>query len=108
MNERSDPKTRILVSFHLKANADEEVSYIFPNVLYAAGSGLYATSILSLDDTTAALTIVIDLSSGQYIFSNIEISGSLSLLFDLGTLTDITGQLSQELSNSIRNAINSR
>lgn len=89
----------------IKANESEAVSYIFPNVLYAADRGLYATSILSLDETTA-LTIVIDLSSGQYIFSNIEISGSSSLLFDLGTLTDITGQLSQELSNSIRNAIN--
>lgn len=117
----------------IKANESEAVSYIFPNIVYLAGSVLYAVSVLSDGSFMEYLAIVIELSSGQYTLNflnvqeplvsgkniktinnksilgsgNLEINDSDTIIIDLGTLSE-SGTLSSEIIAQINNNLNSK
>lgn len=119
-------------SIVIKANLEYDV--IFPNIVYIAGSVLYAVSVVSDGSFMEYPTIVIELSSGQYTLNflsvqeplvsgkniktinkksilgsgNLEINESDSITIDLGTLSSTGGTLSSEIITKINNNLNSK
>lgn len=61
--------------FVIKCNAGFDV--IFPNVMYVAGSGLYAVGFIFTGDEIISGTMLMDLSSGQYVFGNFDLQEKL-------------------------------
>ena len=119
-------------SIVIKANLEYDV--IFPNIVYLAGSVLYAVSVLSDGSFMEYPAIVIELSSGQYTLNflnvqeplvsgtniktinnksilgsgNLEINDSDTITIDLGTLSATGGTLSSEILTQINNNLGSK
>ena len=84
--------------FRISTSVDKEQS---TNTLYIRSIFVHT------DEKVYQDLLTINLSNYAYTLETKEVeSGSSSPLFDLGTLTDTPGQLSEELSNNIRSAIN--
>lgn len=79
-----------------------EGTMTFPNVLYAAGIVLYATSFMSIETEISSISIMIDLSSGQYTLSGLELQEKLSSGTNIKTINNqsILGSGNLEISGS--------
>lgn len=84
----------------LKANSD--LGIILPNIVYVADVGLYASSFLSTEATTQCFTIVIMLSSGQYMFYSFGIQEKLLSGTNIKTINNqsILGEGNIEIDGS--------
>lgn len=75
---------------------------IFPNVIYAEGLGLYATVFMSMDTDLLSISIMIELPSGQYTLSTLELQGKLNSGTNIKTINNqsILGEGNLEIGGS--------